>query len=490
MLFTLQFPIADVRRFATSDAEEFILGRPSWPAAMVDQDFVRSFGSIRERPRGGINNWIGEQAICRATRAIRFSDIPPYRGPEHTIALRGAFRRFYFDGLAVGKVEVGINVEVVEPVSGPAARQLIHHLLTLEVSIPNPAGDPTRVSLIEAGPALAQLYSLATVRAEEKQRVDPALVKAGPPLAALVKVHSDEPVSIPFDRTELPVAQDFSLGCARVPYAGKHLCVWDFSLLPSRMRGVSKNSAREVRIALFRLHAERSVLHLTLQWLRTANVVFDRDSMASESFQYYLAHTLKHIRQNKENAERLVNSDVVEVARQYEDMAQPGSREQLLQAVDQLEIRLNVKRNVRDYIKRDAPSFNFYGSVGSVDMGDKIEISGNTGSNINVKSSLDSTSQKVDGITVVQGTDKDDLKQLIADLQRELEPVAEKDPEGAQKVADAADRVVTEAARKVPDNKFLNVSAKGLKEAAEAVAKIAPTVLAVATKIATTIIGG
>ena len=104
MLLSIQFPIADARRFLDKPER---LGTPIWPHPSPDSEFIRFFGAIRNRPLGGLAGWIGEDPICKANRALLLSKNPSLiegHKPAHV-----AFRRFYFDGWAVGKYEIGFH---------------------------------------------------------------------------------------------------------------------------------------------------------------------------------------------------------------------------------------------------------------------------------------------------------------------------------------------------------------------------------------------
>ncbi len=110
MLLTAQFPLADCRFFLSGTG---VLPRPSWPRPLVQQgQFVRSFGPTEIRPLGGLDSWIGESIICNAHRALQFEHLPRYvdaTGQDQSLRL--AFQRFYGDGLAVAKFELGCSTQ-------------------------------------------------------------------------------------------------------------------------------------------------------------------------------------------------------------------------------------------------------------------------------------------------------------------------------------------------------------------------------------------
>src|SRR3954453_11510330 len=109
MLIALQFPLADARCFL--DTETHRLKTPAWPIPELYREFVRGFGGVSKRVRGGLEEWQGEGVYCDAARAIRFQ-IAPGKPPEGARTLSGtsrvAFRRFLYDGNSVGRFEAGI----------------------------------------------------------------------------------------------------------------------------------------------------------------------------------------------------------------------------------------------------------------------------------------------------------------------------------------------------------------------------------------------
>lgn len=125
--------------------------------------------------------------------------------------------------------------------------------------------------------------------------------------------------------------------------------------------------------------------------------------------------------------------------------------------------------------------------VGEITMSqDNIHIHDVVGP-VNVKARLDHVKQVVTNAPAVPKKEKEELTALLGQLEEALASVAKQQPEDAQRVLQAAEMVSAEVAKQKPSKSFLNITAEGLKEAAKAVAAIAPTVLDVATKIATSV---
>jgi hypothetical protein len=145
MFFTIQFPIVDSRKFLAEDTG--LLKIPCWPTPITDQDFVRYFGTIRQRRRGGISGWMGEGEICEAKRAVRIQSQSKVQIKDLTTGLYfdTVFRRFYFDGYAVGKYEIGINIHKKNrswfEISQDGLSEIITLILEYPVRIPQPKAE-------------------------------------------------------------------------------------------------------------------------------------------------------------------------------------------------------------------------------------------------------------------------------------------------------------------------------------------------------------
>jgi len=122
--------------------------------------------------------------------------------------------------------------------------------------------------------------------------------------------------------------------------------------------------------------------------------------------------------------------------------------------------------------------------TGGVSMSqDDININ-NVGGIVNVKSSLMQVTQSITAAESMSKERQDELSTLIEALSDALKQVEEENPADAERVVKSAEMVVSELTKEKPSSSFLTITVEGLKEAAKAVEEIAPTVLAVAAKIA------
>jgi uncharacterized protein YukE len=392
MFLSIQFPLADCREFFGEGVR--LLGRPTWPSVSPDVDFVRSFGSIRKRKLGGLVGWIGENALCEADRALRFSKIKNFRDAESSLSipLGVALRRFYFDGLAVGKFEVGITTDpkYTRTLNRRQTHGIIKHCLDLPVTIPalsakavsGPLANKTVSTVLGlAGKPLSRFYAASSTPHPPPVDLKDWWVLPGSPLLFLV-CRPSEHIYIPFLGNALP--RDKDLGCdlsyCGVPYQGRTLRMWIMGLSAD----TNYRDVRALRICLLRLHAEHEALHLILQNVASKRIAIRPRSNESNTLQLYLNEATRRISRLGSKADSLAEGDLAELARESEDLMNPGDRDDLLAALRNIDLRQNIFSKVSDYARTEVHIKELYmeskykitgGAQGAV--GDNAQASNN-----------------------------------------------------------------------------------------------------------------
>ncbi|HYY97489.1 MAG TPA: hypothetical protein VE642_02810 [Pyrinomonadaceae bacterium] len=377
MFLSILLPFADSRFFLPGKVN--LLGRPLWPSASPDIDFVRSFGSIRKRKLGGLSGWIGEGAICEANRALRFSRLNRFRDTESgiEIPISLSFRRFYFDGQAVGKFEVGLATPDLPKLNRKQTGDLIKHFLELPVLIPalSPkavapelAGPPAQTVLAAAGSTLARFYAACSISHPPPVTLEPWWVKSGTPLLFLV-YKEEEKVNLPYFGKQVPQDEfeDSSLSYYEVPFRGRDLRMWAVRLSPfARYRNI-----RELKICLLRLHAEHEAMRIILENIATNKIDVQAGADASQTLQRYLNEATRRISRLGSQADRLSAGDLSELARESEDLMNPGERDALLDTLNNLNVRRNIFAKVKEYLNEGVYIKELY-------MDSKYKITGGT----------------------------------------------------------------------------------------------------------------
>ena len=149
------------------------------------------------------------------------------------------------------------------------------------------------------------------------------------------------------------------------------------------------------------------------------------------------------------------------------------------------EFRESILRSEGTYPHSDRERIVAHIQKAEFDMSkDKVQISNsNIVGPVNIRTRLEHVTQTVQQTRGWADEQRNELTKLLTELQTGLETVAEKRPDDADRVTRTAELVVAEATKAKPDKAFLSITAEGLKQAAQSVADIAPTVLAVAGKV-------
>ena len=494
MLLSIQFPFADSRKFVATQLA--LLGRPGWPSPFPDYEFVRSFGSIRVRRRGGIRGWLGESEICEARRALRFNQIPTLMDPQtkSRTDLRCAFRRFYFDGLAVGKFEVAIANRVRKTLAfeKQQTRSLINHFLSLSVAIRDDSGKHESCELGEANKQLVRLYLACTLKTNSiSLPLEKWWVLPGSPLLFL-EHESNEHFRIPFKikKVRTPSHYGLELSHCWVLYKSKLIRLWVLSLGSN----YNPEQVRTLRLYLHRLHAEHECLKLVLRNIAEKRIDLKARTEASDNLQFYLNRATTRIARYESRSGELIEGELAEFARESEDTISPGQRDALLQRLEILDIRKNVFRKVERYTGNWKDSNTVILAADEITVGEKIVSQENINIHdvigpVNVKSRLDHVTQTVNNAQSLPGDARAQLTTLLKELQTALEPVEKAQPQDAERVVKTAEMVADEVTKEKPSKSFLGITLAGLSEAAKAVQSIAPAVVDVAGRIAS-FVGG
>ncbi len=275
MLIDIVLPIADVRDFVRGASKRIVV--PTWPDACPPaRQFVRAFGPIRRRPRGGAKG-IGEGHVCDANAAVRFPRCPGVSTDLHSrIDFVPRFRRFFFDGRGVGKLEVGLVPKRKTPfhLTGECAVTLLRSIVACEITSTNtdqlvplsPKAQRTTMKFNQLPEHLALLYFLATTN---RQQILASMsfswcVSAATPML-LIQEGIDEHFEPDFRWRNVSLnTQSYNqieLSHAWIEWQEQSEArLWRLRYGP----GADQNMVRMVRMFLLRLHCEQEVLRTVL----------------------------------------------------------------------------------------------------------------------------------------------------------------------------------------------------------------------------------
>ena len=482
LFLVLLFPFADLRGFL--GAKTGRLSRPSWPLAEPERDFVRSSGPVRARPRGGVEEWAGEELYGNAAQALR---LPNHLGDAKfgSGSVRGivdhTFRRFYSEG-TVGRLEVGFRLRVKSSASGVSSLEwlaLLREVLEIPVRVRDINQQTQTVKLIRAGDILAEHYLAATTDRQLNPQASPQpwWFCAGAP-GLVVEYPRSSPVLLPPHTQhvlDVPKAEA-ALSHAWLKIGNQRFSAWFLAIGKGDSDGV-----RRLRIHLARLHAECECLKIILIHVKDdGKLDLAKNPASSDTIQQYLNDSIRAI----EKPERfgLPQTVMFNAAREALGIAFPGKTTSLQH------IRRQVATKVAGYIRRAQSVatvvYNIEKIQGDVmnttiQFGDDATISGEftVVTATNIKNSFNKTTNS--DVT-------DDLKEKLKAVAVEVTKLAKMlPPDDAENVSKDLEALTSEAVSKRPRKEWYELSARGIVDAAKAIGEMAtPVTVAVKAVLA------
>ena len=335
MFITFQIPLLDVRAFL-SGAPGDLLQEKIWPFPSPAKDFIRSWGGYDRRRRGGIRYWHGEHLYCNAAHALRFQ-----KGLLERMLMPGQvrvvprYRRYYFDGTNVGRLEIGLITRLTKRAYSGSLRgpeelvAFIEQILSLETWVRIEKRNLTRCHLVNCGKYIIHSYLNATTqRGSEAIQPESWWASAGMP-QLLIEFEEDEITAFP-EHTRSFCVLDEGRGKGGTPNKSHEIKLHTFSMVSNNRflhiwlmkQGYSDSVEirREVRINLFRYHAERECLKAFLGHL--AHGKLTPEEIGSDDLQTYLNDALEFV--SKKNRKGLPQSEILEAVQRFNALLSEG----------------------------------------------------------------------------------------------------------------------------------------------------------------------
>lgn len=496
MLITFQFPIADARSF---DPEGLRQQLPDWPNPATDirPQFFNRFGRAHRRQKGADSALNDEVNFCFAHRALRFDDLGARHLTLNSEIFRPqcAFRRLFFDGQAVARVEVGFKHNPGKRLcrfDAYSILSILKHLCEMTVRIQRPHSESVNGVLLRQGPELARLFAFSSVGSVEsldrKQRAL-TLVEAGNPLL-MVEVEEGDvefPLSIE-GFSELPsnIGGDAALLFGRFRSRGGTVATWIHDC-----RRADRAHARSLRLCLSRLHAEQEVLDILLKQIHRGRLMgFDikedakRLEVVDRMDAYFNART-KLIQRGEWagigksailNAFDAVEKSACPAARENLVVRYEGARRQVWKKIEDYQIRRATPRLVQETTIKD----------GGIYVAKSISVK--QFGNGNIANTAEYMVGVVNNVSnnVQQSSAPEEVKELVKTLAEQvaaLEPKVDNSDLIRQMGSDVQ-TLSKEMAQPEPRRAWYELTLNGLKEAAETVGGIAGPVLETVKKLA------
>ncbi len=493
MVVAVQFPFSDARRFVSEETNRLLV--PRWPLANAGSEFVRSFGQVRRRLRGGVENWSGEELYCVADRALHF-DPPLSRQRLDTAAasLKATciFRRFFSDGVVVSRLESAFWFEApsgTPALEGQHCLKLIESCYALRTRVPSTNGPPQNCELLDSARFLAALYLAANTRriGGKPAQTEPYWFVARDPLL-LIQYGDSEIASLPkFSSAAMDMPEaGLQLHQCWVNRRGRMLSVWFLRVQP----GANADVLRRLRIHLFRLHAERECLKEVLNLIAQKKITIVPKSDSSNELQDYLLESTRLL--SSQTYYGFKQSELLQAVQGFDSIVNPGDRPTLLSQLSM--IRKNILTNIAEFT---TPGKDTAGSVhmigGTIVYAQVAKIGGDTMTSYNV--TISGSNNTVGDIVVAEKIQNsfnkaeasrvsEEQKKNLATLHQQIIELSKQLPsDQARQVASDLESFTNEITSPTPRRKWYELSASGLIDAAKTVATMAAPIATTVTAI-------
>ena len=313
MFAVVQFPIADARGFAVDPDPRLDVPRFDKPATVGGAEFLRCFGRPVDRRLKPDPELKDERAYFRARGALSFVDLQQQLlpGTNAAGAPQPIFRRFFSNGEAVIRVEIGLRVNTIPGKPGSPAELIAtaHELMSLPTRVPlyaepkaNSAGkfivtrNTAEKPLIEQGDALARLFTVATSATLKTPDIlaQRKLVSAGRPVA-VIEFSKNEIEKLP---AEVEIVDPASIGGAELGFARIWLGAGFAGVRFLCRDGVDLERLRLLRLCLLRLNAEREVLDRVVYWVEKNRIPVEPETPRLEALERYLNDSTRFVQRS------------------------------------------------------------------------------------------------------------------------------------------------------------------------------------------------
>lgn len=501
MFIAIQFPFTDARPFLHTD--HLILPFPVWSLPKPNVEFVRSFGVIKKRRLGGIDNWSNEEMYCRVMQAIKLKPSIPMG--ETSLASkvsskqRCAFRRLIADGrfreagnivvrLELGFVLKGNNYEKYGLSTNLHAKEfltLLHAVLGQQVTVRN-KGEIYSCAISETDKYIARDYLQRSTRQVKKESLgikDWWFTSGTPLLVVEYEVGTDIlelPKYVRYVQSDTLTSSNISASYMNVEFDGKEIGVW---ILGVKRLETDRKLLRNLRLNLFRLHAEIESIKQVFRLIVQKNIIISRNTEPTERLQRYLTDSIKLL--SKETRYGVPQSVFLDIAQQGHDIISLGERGTLLYQLN--DIRGQLLGSIKDFLETKEPFREpIYGishvenvtiiTNGGKYVGQELNISNSTVGDINqvAAESINNSFNKVAKSEV-----SDELKNKFKELSEQVAEMLKSLPEEKHDdVTHNLEVLAKEATKKEPRKEWYELSANGLIEAANTVGEMAKPVIA------------
>ncbi|WP_183562716.1 hypothetical protein [Mucilaginibacter sp. SP1R1] len=301
MHYSITFPIVDLRPILPETNK---LKKPSWPILKLDvkSPFIRNFGCVKDRLKGGSEFWGSEDKFCDARGVMQFAKLSSGTKP--------IYRRFFSDGLFMNKLEIGLEhkeyYNVLTDTTVFDLEEVLKNLSQLKVNFKN-KNNSVPVSLFESGKNIAACYADASTSAKLRNKYIYNNLVSGSPLS-LVVYDKNTSVKLPANAKmvlseieSIKHIESVTLHSIMLPIGNQRLKMWLLGIpnlgkkLNNSDQTLWDKTLRDLRINLSRIHIEKETTAVILTNINTRSIRFKKQSEEANRIEFYLKKVSKKI---------------------------------------------------------------------------------------------------------------------------------------------------------------------------------------------------
>lgn len=467
--------MADIRPFIPNSPGR--LPCPTFPVPDINQ-FIHGFGPVRYCFRFGITGWSGEDTYVDAKRVFSL-DSKFKKNAILNYKSRCGFKRFLADGNGIARAEIGIEAFRLARKKKFSPIEMIKSQLKQPVKVKpiNPlyaaVSSATTTALADAGPFVSDLYFRgSTIKEQRYDYWHQDFVIPGSPLLVVQFEEEHEEFNALMKTTSLVTHVD-----RRADSEVRHCWLQRPNKNPLGMWIINHKydgedyDLRKFRKHLARLHSERQCLKIVLREISRGHIEVKRGTLQSDNLQSYLRRASKLFLHREMLYENKINSPVND-ALDYEELVSPGARCSLGERLSDIrgQIRKKLEMAIEEDVHRRDSRRNWIGhsfvKIGAINLtekkikiGDIGSFQGNLTQAESIEGSFNSTS------TPGQESELDGLLKTLFTQVTQL--CKELDQSRAEQVRRDLELLVAEAKSSQPRQKWYELSAEGLLEAAK-----------------------
>ncbi len=349
MLIFVQYSLADSRPFIEGVTP--LLKKPSWPSPYPYKEFVKGSGQIIERKKGGLDNWIGENYICKINKGIRISNFEINH--FHLKIKNISKHQFTSDGGVLSKYVFVFKITgYLEAITKDILEQIIDKLLNCKISIRSTNYKSIDSKFRNFIKDLKAFHIITTTKnGTHDIKQDSQFIKFCTPQIYFL-LDGRETFANKWQQVKHVTKNEtfpFKLFSYWQNYNNSPYKIWIHQKVTSSSL-IELN--RNLRISILRIHAEFECLNFVLSDISNGKLQVKEKSTDSSRLQYYISNAITSILKQRNKVEEKIGvKNSIEYFKEIFYQFQPGDYETLVKRIKQIDFRPQVEQKALVFIE-------------------------------------------------------------------------------------------------------------------------------------------